>query len=129
MNIPLSSLPGWAWIVIAVMAVVQVTLDVIALVDLYRRPADRVLTGNKWVWLAVILLANLLGAILYLVVGRKPAVLAESATAPRRPSTSPDAVADALYGPAIPPAHSGDAGGQPRNSGPESPAAQNVQEL
>ena len=129
MNMPLSSLPGWAWIVIAAIAVVQVTLDVIALVDLYRRPADRVLTGNKWVWLAVILLANLLGAILYLVVARKPAVLAESATAPRRPSTSPDAVADALYGPAIPPAHSGDAGGQPRNSGPENSTPQNLQEL
>ena len=98
MNIPLSSLPGWAWIVIAVMAVIQVTLDVIALVDLYRRPADRVLTGNKWVWLAVILLANLIGAILYLVVARKPAVLDAAASAPRPPSTSPDSVADALYG-------------------------------
>ncbi|WBM80882.1 PLDc N-terminal domain-containing protein [Cryobacterium breve] len=107
MNMPLSSLPGWAWIVIAAMAVVQVTLDVIALVDLYRRPADRVLTGNKWVWLAVILLANLLGAILYLVVARKPAPLDAAVSAPRPPSTSPDAVADSLYG------SRNDADGQP----------------
>jgi hypothetical protein len=129
MTMPLSSLPGWAWIVIAAIAVVQVTLDVIALVDLYRRPADRVLTGNKWVWLAVILLANLLGAILYLVVARKPAALDATASAPRPPSTSPDAVADALYGPAITPAHSDGAGGQPRNSGPDIPTPQNSQEL
>ena len=129
MNTTLSSLPAWALIALGVIAVAQVTLDVVALVDLYRRPADRLLTGNKWVWLAVILLANLIGAILYLVVARKPAVLTEPPTAPRTPSTSPDAVADALYGPVITPANSGDAGGQPRNSGPENSTPQNLQEL
>jgi len=129
MNTSLSSLPAWALIALGVIAVAQVTLDVVALVDLYRRPADRLLTGNKWVWLAVILLANLIGAILYLVVARKPAVLEEATAAPRTPSTSPDAVADALYGPVITPANSGDAGGQPRNSGPENSTPQNLQEL
>ncbi|MEC5148521.1 PLD nuclease N-terminal domain-containing protein [Cryobacterium sp. GrIS_2_6] len=128
MNMPLSSLPGWAWIVIAAIAVLQVTLDVIALVDLYRRPADRVLTGNKWVWVAVILLANLLGAILYLVVARKPAVLDAVAT-PRPPSISPDAVADALYGPVIISANPTGAGEQPRNSGPGTSTPQNLPEL
>lgn len=57
-------------VVLGVLAAVQITLDVIALVDLYRRPVSQVRTGNKWAWVAIILLINLLGAILYLTVGR-----------------------------------------------------------
>jgi hypothetical protein len=98
MNVPLSSLPTGALIALAVLAAVQVVLDVIALVDLYRRPADRVASGNKWLWVAVILLANLIGAILYLVAGRKPVAPGESVPV-AAPSVTPDAVADALYGP------------------------------
>ncbi|TFC81728.1 PLDc_N domain-containing protein [Cryobacterium cheniae] len=98
MNATLSSLPTGALIALAVLAVAQITLDVIALVDLYRRPAARVAFGNKWVWVAVILLANLIGAILYLVVARKPATAVEPSTAARAPSVSPDTVAEALYG-------------------------------
>jgi hypothetical protein len=96
MNTDLSTLPVGVLVALGVLVVAQLSLDVIALVDLYRRPAARVVSGNKWVWLAVILLVNLLGAILYLVVGR---VKTETAVAP--PSSRPtptESIADALYG-------------------------------
>lgn len=97
MTVPLSDLPTGLVVAIVVLGLVQLALEVIALVDLYRRPADRVLTGNKWVWVAVILLVSVLGAILYLVVGRKPApvqTLPQSAPSAARAAD----IADSLYG-------------------------------
>jgi ABC-2 type transport system ATP-binding protein len=60
---------------------VQIGLLVWALVDLFKRPAGQVTGGNKWLWLALCLLAQMLGPILYLVVGRQqqPAVADERA--------------------------------------------------
>jgi len=96
MNTDLSSLPGGVVAAIVVLVIIQLALDVIALIDLYRRPADRVVSGNKWIWLAVILLVNLIGAILYLVVGR---VRTEPAVAPPQSRPAPtESIADALYG-------------------------------
>ena len=93
----LLSLPPAALAALGALAVVQITLDVVSIVDLARRPAERLAFTNKWVWLAIILLVNTVGAIVYLVAGRKPA-----ATADARPG-SPAAVraadaADLLYG-------------------------------
>jgi hypothetical protein len=94
----LSSVPTGVLIAIGVLAILELGLDVFALVDLARRPKSTVPLGNKWVWVAIILLVNLLGAILYLVVGRQPA------PPPEHPgpaaSTAPNAtkIADALYG-------------------------------
>jgi Phospholipase_D-nuclease N-terminal len=99
MDLSLSELPVWALVALAVLVVAQITLDVIALVDLYRRPVDQVLLDNKWIWLAIILLANIVGAIIYLGVARKPAVLTDDA-APVKPKTvGSDDIADLLYGP------------------------------
>jgi len=98
MNAQFADLPTGVLVVVIVAGLIQLTLDVIALVDLYRRPVDRVALGNKWVWVAIILLVNLLGAILYLVVGRKPAPAAEFLP-PSSPSASrTEGIADALYG-------------------------------
>ena len=47
--------------------IIQVALVVYALVDLLRRPTTR---GPKWLWVMVILFFNLIGPIIYLVVGR-----------------------------------------------------------
>jgi hypothetical protein len=55
--------------------------------------------GKKWIWVAIILLVNMLGAILYLVIGRPPAVLAENAKPYAPPSVGTGNIADALYGP------------------------------
>lgn len=49
-------------------AVLQLVLMIVALVDLSRREKTR---GPKWVWALVIILGELLGPILYFIVGRE----------------------------------------------------------
>lgn len=70
MNANQSEIPAWALPILGSLAVIQVALDVLALLDLYRRPVAQVQSGNKWIWAAVILLVNIVGAVLYLAVGR-----------------------------------------------------------
>lgn len=94
MDTQLTDLPPGLLAALGVLSLAQLTLLVVALVDLYRRPADRVAGGNKWIWLVVVLFVNLLGAVLYLAVGRKAAPAQEVPPAPRGGGS----VADALYG-------------------------------
>jgi Phospholipase_D-nuclease N-terminal len=94
----LSSVPVWGLVALGVLAVAQITLDVIALVDLYRRPVERVVFANKWIWVAIVLLVNTLGAIIYLVAARKPEVLPANAPGSPSPVRTED-VAENLYGP------------------------------
>ncbi|MBI9044841.1 MAG: PLDc_N domain-containing protein [Anaerolineaceae bacterium] len=47
---------------------IQVTIMIIALVDVIRREKTR---GPKWIWILVILFINLIGPIIYLVAGRE----------------------------------------------------------
>ena len=63
-------LPTAALIAVLALVAVQLSLQVYSLIDLARRNA--VLYERKWIWVLVILLGNLLGAIVYLVLGRKP---------------------------------------------------------
>lgn len=83
------------------LALVAITLDMFALRDLYRRPTSQVVFANKWIWVAIILLASSfsLGAIIYLVAGRRPAILTDDAAPSESTSTCTESVADALYGP------------------------------
>ncbi len=53
---------------IALLVVIQFVLMIYALLDLYRR--DTVAGDNKWLWLLIIVLANLIGPVIYLAVGR-----------------------------------------------------------
>jgi hypothetical protein len=46
----------------------QLALIVVALLDLARRERTR---GPKWLWVLIIVLVNLIGPILYFVVGRE----------------------------------------------------------
>ena len=48
--------------------IIQLGLVVVALWDLIKRERTR---GPKWVWVLVILFINLIGPIIYLVVGRE----------------------------------------------------------
>jgi Phospholipase_D-nuclease N-terminal len=48
--------------------VIQLFLLVFALVDLAKQRATR---GPKWVWAVVIIFINIIGPILYFVLGRK----------------------------------------------------------
>jgi hypothetical protein len=45
----------------------QLVLIVVALIDLARRERTR---GPKWLWVLIILFVNLIGPIIYFVVGR-----------------------------------------------------------
>lgn len=68
----IAALPTAALVALGVLYVVQVVLQVYALIDLYKTPVERILTGHKWVWVLVILFVNLVGAIVYLAAGKKP---------------------------------------------------------
>jgi hypothetical protein len=98
MNTNLPAIPVWAVVALGVLAVAQITLDVVALLDLYRRPNQQVVFGNKWIWVVIVLLVNTLGAIIYLVAGRKPAAIAENARTASPPARIEN-IADTLYGP------------------------------
>ncbi|MCC7353102.1 MAG: PLDc_N domain-containing protein [Anaerolineae bacterium] len=51
--------------------VIELALLAAALADLSRRPAEQVRGHNKWIWVAVIVLINFIGPIVYFVAGRE----------------------------------------------------------
>lgn len=66
----LGGMPREAVIALLVLVSLQLVSQVVAFIDLARRP--EVYGGRKWVWVVVILLGNLLGAVLYFALGRRP---------------------------------------------------------
>lgn len=56
------------WALIAPILVIQVILLAVALVDLIRIEKTN---GPKWLWAVIILLINIIGPILYFVIGRR----------------------------------------------------------
>ena len=50
------------------LVIIQLGLILIALRDLLNRPTTR---GPKWMWIAIIIFVNLIGPVLYFVVGRE----------------------------------------------------------
>lgn len=50
------------------LVLLQLTLMIVALVDLVRREKTR---GPKWVWILVIIFGELIGPIIYLIFGRE----------------------------------------------------------
>jgi hypothetical protein len=97
-NLDLSSLSPGVVVILVLLAVAEIALDVVALVSLARRPRSAVAFGNKWIWVAIIVLVNLIGAILYLIIGRVAAPPTDVAPAPSPSSAARKSVADALYG-------------------------------
>ena len=57
-----------SWGVIAPIFVIQLILLIIALIDLSK---IKEANGPKWVWAIVIIVANIVGPIVYFVFGRK----------------------------------------------------------
>ena len=51
--------------------IIQLGLQIYALVDLSRQPQARLKWFNKWVWVGIIILGELLGPIAYFVLARK----------------------------------------------------------
>jgi hypothetical protein len=97
-TIDLSTLPVWVLIVGGVVLVAQLTFEVWVLLKMLRTPSDQLtLGGMKWLWAIIILLVNWIGAIIFLVAGRKPAAAVE-ATPVRAAASRAETAADALYG-------------------------------
>jgi hypothetical protein len=57
------------WLLITPLVLVVIGLMAFALYDLVKR--KRVKGGNKWVWGVIIVVVNLIGPMLYLVIGRE----------------------------------------------------------
>ena len=57
------------WGLLAPIIVIQLLLFIIAIVDIIRIKQTN---GPKWVWVVIVVLINILGPILYFVVGRRP---------------------------------------------------------
>jgi phospholipase D-like protein len=94
----LASISPPVLVALGVLGLIEIGLDVFALIDLYRRPKAQVVTGNKWIWVAIVLLVNLLGAILYLAVGRQQAPSADDSSQESPPREQVDSIVDSLYG-------------------------------
>lgn len=61
----LASIP---WALIAPLILVQFVLMIIALIDLVRIHATN---GPKWLWAIIIVFVNMIGPILYFIIGRR----------------------------------------------------------
>ena len=89
----------YVWMLLA-LAVLQMGVQVWALVDLVR--VDRVVGDRKWLWaLAIVFLSNLaLGAILYFAIGRRvPEVVDDSSKTRQSDGDRAARAVDTLYGP------------------------------
>ncbi|TFD96551.1 MULTISPECIES: PLD nuclease N-terminal domain-containing protein [Jeotgalibacillus] len=53
---------------IAPLAFINIVIAVLALVDLAKRPS---VNGPKWLWVIIILFINLIGPVLYFIIGRR----------------------------------------------------------
>ena len=60
---------GVSWLLLVPIILLELGLMIWALVDCLKR--ERVKGGNKVVWILVIVLVNLIGPILYLLIGRE----------------------------------------------------------
>lgn len=101
MNAGLNEIPSELLLPLVVLAVVQVAVEVFALVKLFRTPDERLVFGKKWPWVIIILFVNMVGAIVFLAAGRKPEAAADPlATSAQQPQGDRAArAADVLYGP------------------------------
>jgi len=95
---------GWSELPAAVRAgivafgIVQIAVEVVALVVLAKTPAQRVRFGKKWPWALVILLVNLVGAVVFLAAGRLPAMEAGGDGSPAASGESMARAVEVLYG-------------------------------
>ncbi|WML60098.1 PLD nuclease N-terminal domain-containing protein [Neobacillus sp. PS2-9] len=54
--------------IIAPIFIIQLILIVVAIIDLVRIDQTK---GPKWIWVIIILFVNIIGPILYFVIGRR----------------------------------------------------------
>lgn len=73
----IGAFPVWLTVALGLLIVVQLALEIYALVKLFRTPDERLVFGSKLPWVFIILLVNLVGAIAFLVAGTKPDQVAD----------------------------------------------------
>lgn len=56
------------WAIFAPILIIQLILLVVALIDLLRIEKTN---GPKWLWTLIILFVNIIGPVLYFVIGRR----------------------------------------------------------
>jgi hypothetical protein len=61
-------LEGINWGIFAPILVIQFILLLVAIIDLVRNENPK---GPKWLWFIIILFVNIIGPILYFVIGRR----------------------------------------------------------
>nr|WP_263326101.1 PLD nuclease N-terminal domain-containing protein [Neobacillus sp. Marseille-Q6967] len=61
-------LEGISWGLLAPVLIIQLILLIVSLVDLTRIEKTN---GPKWLWVLIILFVNIIGPILYFVIGRR----------------------------------------------------------
>lgn len=73
------------------LVVIQVILAAAALWRLFHTPVERLAGRSRWPWLAVILLVNTIGPILFFAIGRTPPPADDPGLRPVPPKTGPGA--------------------------------------
>lgn len=90
-GIPVAGLFG-----VGLLILVQLTVQVTALVQLVKTPQERVtIGGRKWLWAIIILFGEIVGAVVWFAAGRKAAPVQDVVVPGAGASTG---AADALYG-------------------------------
>lgn len=64
----MAELANLNWGLLVPIFIIQIILIVVALVDLFRIERTN---GPKWLWILIILFINIIGPILYFVIGRR----------------------------------------------------------
>ncbi len=73
MNVTVADLPLGGLVGIGILGLVQVSLQVLALLTAFQTPEERLAGGKRWIWILIVVFGQLLGAILFLAVARRPA--------------------------------------------------------
>lgn len=95
----LSDMPMWALVALVMYGVFQIGFEIYALVVLFNTPEERLAFGKRWMWVLIILFINLIGAVVFLVAGRKPVIAADQPGAQSLPDVNRARRAtDVLYG-------------------------------
>jgi len=70
----------------------------IALIVLYRTPADRLVFEKKWPWVLIVVFLNFVGPVIFLTAGRREVQLTDEAINASSRGDAIHSVIDTLYG-------------------------------
>jgi hypothetical protein len=59
------------WAYLLPILIIQITFQVIALVDLARRPLEEIRGHSKTLWVVIIIIFEILGPVIYFIFGKK----------------------------------------------------------